>query len=343
MSIQIQGLAFNEIQKKMKNYKINHQSNHFIALLLSILIITNLCSCGGGDTKNYTETSGQITISGAFALYPLTVKWADEYKKLYPNVRIDISAGGAGKGMTDALSGMIDLGMFSREITQAELDKGVWWVAVAKDAVLPVVNSGNKNLKAILEQGLSKEEFMGIFISQKIKFWGEALANSNKEKITVFTRSDACGAAEMWAKYLGQNQENLEGVGVFGDPGMSDAVKKDVNAIGYNNAIYVFDYQTRKLSQGIQVVPLDINGNNKIDPDEQFYDNLDSLSAAIKSMRFPSPPARNLYFVAKGKPLSKTTLAFINWILKDGQKYIHEAGYIELSDSLLVSGKQKVQ
>jgi len=41
----------------------------------------------------------------------------------------------AGKGMADALSGAVDLGMVSREVNQAEKDKGRG-VSVVKDAVL---------------------------------------------------------------------------------------------------------------------------------------------------------------------------------------------------------------
>ena len=47
------------------------------------------------------ELKGQISLSGAFALYPLAVKWAEEFKKLHPGVKIDVSGGGAGKGITD--------------------------------------------------------------------------------------------------------------------------------------------------------------------------------------------------------------------------------------------------
>ena len=49
--------------------------------------------------------SGTVRVSGAWALYPMMVKWAEEFRKVYPGVRIDVSAGGAGKGITDALAG----------------------------------------------------------------------------------------------------------------------------------------------------------------------------------------------------------------------------------------------
>lgn len=71
-----------------------------------------------------TPLTGTITLSGAWALYPMAVKWAAEFKKIHPKVRIDISAGGAGKGVADALAGSVDLGMVSRDINPAEVKKG---------------------------------------------------------------------------------------------------------------------------------------------------------------------------------------------------------------------------
>lgn len=66
------------------------------------------------------ELEGKISLSGAFALYPLVVKWGEEFKKLHPKVQFDIQGGGAGKGMTDVLSNTVELGMVSREITADE-------------------------------------------------------------------------------------------------------------------------------------------------------------------------------------------------------------------------------
>ena len=64
-----------------------------------------------------------ISVSGAFALFPLMTVWAEEYQKLHPEVRFDVQAGGAGKGMTDMLAGAADIAMLSREPRQEELDQ----------------------------------------------------------------------------------------------------------------------------------------------------------------------------------------------------------------------------
>ena len=320
----------------------------YITILLTFLAASGiLISCSSQDDDDAVQTAsllkGKITISGAFALYPMTVRWAEEFKKLHPKVTINISAGGAGKGMADALSRMVDLGMFSKDVSPEERAKGAWYIGVAKDAVLPTVNVANPVLKDLLSKGLTKQKFFDIFISGKITTWGSAVSSGSKVSLQPFTRSDACGAAEMWAKYLmGKKQEDLIGLGVNGDPGVADAVRKTESGIGFNNLNFVFDMNTRKVYPGLAIVPIDLNGNGKVDPEENIYGTLDKVMQAIQSGIYPSPPARDLYLVAAGKPQNKIVLAFLQWILTDGQKYLAEAGYVSLSEEKIQNSLSKL-
>lgn len=318
--------------------------NIIILSIAAIVILFMSCSSPSEKTTHKNDgMKGTISISGAFALYPMVVKWAEEFKKEYPEVRIDISAGGAGKGMTDALSGMVDLAMVSREISQAEIDKGAWFLAVTKDAVLPTTCSKNPLLNELMQKGLTQEMFREIYLSGKAHNWEEFLGLEGQTKMNVYTRSDACGAAEMWGKFLGKNQESLLGVGVFGDPGIADAVKQDELGIGFNNVIYAFDISTRKKYDGLEVIPVDMNGNRVIDPEENFYGDLDQITAAIQDGRYPSPPARDLYLVSKGQPSNPVVIKFLSWILSDGQKYVHEGGYVALPQEKINHELQKLQ
>ena len=284
--------------------------------ILAAIIALN-ASFGNNTLKAQSEYEGTISLSGAFALYPLAVKWSEEYKKLHPNVKIDISAGGAGKGMTDALSNLVDIGMVSRDVNGDELKRGAYPFAVAKDAVVAVVNAQNPAIKDILAKGLKKEAIEGVWITGTNKSWSQVLATSVKSPVHVYTRSDACGAGEIWAKFYGKKQEDLLGSGVFGDPGLALAVQKDPLGIGYNNIGYAYDSKTKKPAKDILIVPLDLNNNGKIDPEENFYSSLDQIVEAIADGRYPSPPARELFFVTNGKPKSPAAIAFIKWVLTD--------------------------
>ena len=305
------------------------------SLLILILLIS---SCASKEEKEKT-----LSFSGAFAIYPLVVKWADQYEKEHEKVRFNISAGGAGKGMSDALAGTVDLGMFSREISQAEKDKGVWWVGLCKDAVLPTISEKNLYLDQLKKRGLTRDEFRKIFVEENIQNWAELPGISTPGQIQVYTRSDACGAAGTWAKFLGGKQEDLAGVAIHGDPALAQAVSKDPKGIAFNNTIYVYDIKSGKKREGVEVIPLDLNNNGKIDPSENFYDDFDSVLDAIATGRYPSPPARELYFVANGKPEKQATLDFIKWCLTEGQKYVKEAGYVPITQDKLDHYLKKVR
>jgi phosphate transport system substrate-binding protein len=290
------------------------------------------------------KLKGQISLSGAFALYPMAIKWSEEFRKIHPDVRIDISAGGAGKGIADALNGMVEIGMVSREINPEELKKGAYPIAVTKDAVVAVISEQNPSLQEILAKGLKKDAGNNIWITGKIKSWSQGFGAKSAAPIHVYTRSDACGAAEMWAKFYGKKQEDLLGVGVFGDPGLAQAVKKDPLGIGFNNIGYAYDATTKKQVKGLRVIPLDLNNNGKIDPDENFYNSMNDIIAAIASGKYPSPPARELYFVTRGNPKNNKVLTeFIKWVLSEGQKFVYDAGYIALPKEKLEIERKKLQ
>ncbi|MCX6554436.1 MAG: substrate-binding domain-containing protein [Candidatus Aminicenantes bacterium] len=285
---------------------------------------------------------GTITISGAFALYPMVMKWSEEFRKLYPQVRFDISAGGAGKGIADALADMVDIGMVSREIHPVEIQKGAWFIPVTKDAVVPVINRDNPLLPELLKRGMKKGDFMRIWLNETPPTWNELVAGKGDIQVHVYTRSDSCGAAETWALFLGKKQEDLLGIGVFGDPGLNEAVRQDVLGIGFNNINYAFDATTLKPMAGTAIVPIDLNENGRIDADENFYGDRDAVVKAIADDKYPSPPARDLYFVCHGRPQKQLLAAFMKWVLAAGQKFVTAAGYIALADVKLAAGLGKI-
>ena len=324
-----------------------HLGNSFRMSLnfgLMLTLCVSIAGCGpssGAQVADPDALQGTITVSGAWALYPLMVRWGEEFQKLHPDVRFDISAGGAGKGMADALAGAVDIGMVSREIYPEEVEKGAFWVSVTKDAVFPTISTENPALEQLLQQGVSREIFMGIFITGEITTWGQVVNQpSMTEPIHVFTRSDACGAADTWAKYLDADQEDLLGVAVYGDPGLLEAVIKDPLGIGFNNLNYAFDMDTGEPVAGARVIPVDVDGDGTVSTDE-IYSAKSQAVAAVASGSYPSPPARDLNLVTRGQPTGLAK-AFITWVLSDGQNYVGEAGYISLSEEVLAKQMEKL-
>ena len=295
----------------------------------------------GYDAKNgYT---GNISISGAFALYPIVVLWAEDFKKIHPHVRFNISAGGAGKGIADVLTNMVDIGLVSRDLHLQEIEKGALPIFVAKDAVLATFNPNNPNTELLQKRGLSREELSGIFVGQKYKKWKDIDPRFSNDGLGIYIRSDAAGAADTWAKFFGESQEGLKGVGIFGDPGLAQAIKDNKFSIGFNNINYVYDLKTSRTTENIAVVPIDINANGKIDPEEQFYSTLGELTAAVAAGKYPSPPSRELSFVIRNDNNSLLIKEFIRFILdREQQGILLENGYVPLNEEQRTTELQKL-
>ncbi len=315
-----------------------------VCILSAILLVVLTGACGQASLRRSAgEPQGVITVSGAFALYPMMQRWAEEYQKIHPGVEFDISAGGAGKGMTDALAGAVDIGMVSRQVMVEEEARGAYWVPVVMDAVFPTVSDRNPVLDDLLAKGISQEIFIKIFITGEIKTWGEVVGKPEiTDVIHPYTRADACGAADVWAGYLGgKEQEDLLGIAISGDPGLLDAVIKDPLGIGYNNLNYAYDAASGDPVEGVVVVPIDRNGNGVAEPDERLETRAEAQEA-VATGRYPSPPARPLNLVTKGKPRGLVQ-DFLEWVLTDGQQFVGETGYVALSPSVLAEALRKIR
>jgi len=328
-----------------------------LSVLVAVSLLLTACTSTSGDDSTSPppesvsatnapaeeSLSGTISISGAFALYPMMTVWAEEFTKLHPDVQFDVQGGGAGKGMTDTIAGAVDIGMISRSIKPEEESQGIFWVSVTKDAVFPIISAQNPYAGEIMAKGISQEIFAKIFITEETKTWGELIGNPVvTDEIHVYTRSDSCGAGEMWAKFAGgAAQDDLKGIGINGEPAMVDTVLKDPLGIGYGNLNSVFDMSSGNLVAGIIVPPIDINSNGQADADEIYKVKEDAFNA-VANGTYPSPPARFENLATLGKP-SGLTLAFIEWILTDGQQFLEQAGYVPLTPEQQAESLAKIR
>jgi phosphate transport system substrate-binding protein len=320
-----------------------------VVIILSMIIGIVLLS---GCTSQQKNT---IKVEGAFALQPMMQKWATEYEKTHTNISIDINANGAGAGMADALKGIANIGMVSRGIDSSEITQGAFWVSVGKDAVVATMNANNPVKDKILSRGVTKQQFKDIFITGNISTWGQLVGDVNiTNKIIVYTRSDACGAADTWAKFMGKYVQNDIGShvdidrlsAVNGDNALVSAVQGNRFAIGYDNTGYVY---TKKLADnsvipadGMLPVPIDLDGNGTLDQKENIYANRTIIVNAIIENVYPSPPARveNLVTLHQFTGITKD---FIHWILTTGQQYVLDTGYVPLSQAAIIQQLQYLE
>ena len=138
-----------------------------------------------------------IVISGSTTVLPIMQKVVEAYLKVHPGLEISLSASGSGDGIKAIIDGTANLAMSSREMKDSELakakEKGVILkpVAIATDAILPIVNPANP------VKNISKAQLKAIYTGE-ITNWKD-LGGEDKE-IVVVSRDSSSGTYEAWGE-----------------------------------------------------------------------------------------------------------------------------------------------
>jgi phosphate transport system substrate-binding protein len=278
------------------------------------------------------ELSGNFSISGAYALYPLVSRWAIDFMKIHPSVKIVVEAGGTGKGIDDLENKRTQLAMISRPLSDTELGEGIWTVSVAKDGVAAIVNQKNTYIKQILYHGLSPDELLKVFAGTTTIEWGELLDTSGNDKISVYKRVDDSGAAEVFAQFLNKESIDLKGTVVTSDDEMIKSIQDNPFAIGFSNFSYAFNSATGDRRKDIQIIPVDLDYDNKIDTKEIPFSNLEKAHRGLWLGLYPKSLCRELLIGSTGKPSDPAVIEFLKYSLTDGQNDIKTLGLCELNN-----------
>jgi phosphate transport system substrate-binding protein len=289
------------------------------------------------------ELSGNITITGAYALYPLVKKWSDDFMNIHPGVKISINANGTGQGIGDLISGKTLLSMISRPLTDEELGESIWTIPVARAGVAPIVNQRNPYLEKILHHGMDPHKLIQLFTGNQPMTWGELLDTTSKERVTVYTRADESGAADVWANFLWKESTDLKGIKVTGDDEMIRSIQRDSLAVGYCNFSYAFDAVTGGRVSDIQVIPIDLDFDKKIDRKEVPFSNIKKAHRGIWLGYYPKNLTRDLTLGSIGKPKDMVILEFLNYTLTAGQASVGKSGFCELNSIYIRSALEKLR
>ena len=94
-------------------------------LVISLAVVITACGNNAeGGSKSSNEGLATIAISGSTSVGPLAEKLAFKYEE-NNDVKIEINQIGSSAGITNAISGVSEIGMSSRDLKQEEIDSGL--------------------------------------------------------------------------------------------------------------------------------------------------------------------------------------------------------------------------
>ncbi len=172
-----------------------------------------------------TSLRGDITFAGSTTVQPLARELKAVFNALYPNVTLDIAAGGSTVGINAIHAGTVDIGMASRNLKPEEKE-GIEQHQIAVDVIAVVVHQDNA------VENLTLEQLRDIYLG-KITNWQDV--GGPDSEITVIIREKNSGTRGAFDKIVLDGQEpiapHLEKAITAGD--MAVMVAENSNAVGY--------------------------------------------------------------------------------------------------------------
>lgn len=119
-------------------------------------------------TTEYTASglSGKVTVSGSSSVSPVMEKLAEAYQELNADVDIELQTSDSTTGVSNAIKGISDIGMASRDLKDSEASEGVTATVIATDGIAVIVSNDNK------VEDLSADQVKQIFTGE-ITTWDE--------------------------------------------------------------------------------------------------------------------------------------------------------------------------
>ena len=263
--------------------------------------------------------------------------WTDEFCSLNPNVKIEV-INATVSSMTNILIKGRNLCFSSNENYSLVNDELIWKVVIGRDVIVPIININNPFLDEIYKLGISTEEFAQFFKNPEKQNWGTLLNNGQNVPVNYYMINDESINSGV-AIFLNLNQNVIDGIIAENVEELVSSIQKDPYAIGFTRLGNIFDMSNQSIVENIELLPIDKNGNGEIDYVEKIYDDLNVLSRGVWIGKYPRALYNNIYSVSHTKPTNEIEMAFLKWVLTDGQQFMNPNGY---SDLVLTERQTKV-
>ena len=269
-----------------------------IKILASLIVLATISA-----TAVFSQA--KITVKGSDTMVILAQKWAETYMKKNPTAVIQVTGGGSGVGITALINGTTDICNASRPMKSTEIDKlkaryNVLGVEIpcAKDGVTIFLSETNKVSELTLKQ-------LSDIYTGKIRNWKEV--GGNDAEIRLYGRENSSGTYTYFHDEVVKEDYAASVQSLPGTAAVVNAVKKDVNGIGYGGAAY---------AKGIKLCAVKKDAGSKA-----YQPTPESIGKS------EYPITRYLYMYLRNRPTGETK-KYIDWILgSEGQSIVTEVGY----------------
>jgi glycine cleavage system H lipoate-binding protein/ABC-type phosphate transport system substrate-binding protein len=299
-----------------------------IIFLISCLLVNYSISSNPGLAARDLSASDSIRVLSSPDLYNLSLKWAGEYNKIFPETKIKVISVNYEK-ITDNFLDQGEIGFVSNEYSSGFESESIWKIVVGRDVIVPVINSNNPFFSDISQKGISPAGYARFFENKDSMNWGTLLKGKQNSTANFYFYNDE-SILKGISQFLKTEKTKIHGIEAESSEEMISAIRKDPYAIGFCKMINILDPENQTLVENISIAPIDRNGNGEIDYNEMIYDDLNSFNRGVWIGKYPKALFSSIYSVSSKAPKNDSEIAFLKWVVTDGQKYLISNGFSDL-------------
>lgn len=285
-------------------------------ILLAALLVLPACGIESQQVAKAAEIQRAIQNKGSDTLVNLALGWAEEYRRVKPDVSIAVTGGGSGTGIAALINGTVDIANASRKMKDKEIaaaqENGIEPVefTVAIDALAVIVHPDNPVSELTIDQ------LSGIFTG-RITNWQEV--GGNDASIIILSRETNSGTHVYFLEQVVRKGDK-ENEDIFAPQtllmpssvGITSELRRNPNAIGYDGLGYVTEHE--------KVIAV------ATDKDSPYV--IPSVETGADGSY---PIARGLYMYTAGEP-TDIIAEYLEWIQgSKGQTIVAKLGFVPLS------------
>ncbi len=306
-----------------------------IILIPALLVLLPLLGLSPATAAADGQDAGApgLTVYTTPGLAPLAGTWQQAWAETHPSTPLHITTLAAADL---SVSGSRAVVLLREEECASLAEKPAWKMPVGRDVVTPIVSTRNPYFETIAGQGVPAAGLARLFGGPAHMDWSAVLGTERGAPVHVYmTESVAVHAAV--SRFLGT--ADLNGVTyVATETALREAVAGDPYAIGFCRLPDLPMAETAFGAEGIALMPIDRNGNGKLDYHERIYGSLHEFMRGVWIGKYPHALVSSLYLAAPALPADDGLTAFLKWTLTEGQQYVAMEGYGELLGSERQSG-----
>jgi phosphate transport system substrate-binding protein len=295
---------------------------------------TGEASGGGGEGSGESVGTRRIQVNGSSTVYRVAAAVGEEFERLFPDTKVQLTSSGTGTGFKEMIAGRIDIANASRAIKPSELaecaKQGIELVElkICLDGLTVCVNRENTWAESITVAQLKKIWEPG----SKVVTWQDVDSSWPAERLALFGPGDESGTFDYFTEVInGKEDEIREDYGASADDNVTvTGIAGEKGGMGFFGCAYYFANRDKVRAL-------------KISATDNPVDGVEPTVESVRSGQY-SPLSRPLYIYVRRDALKRQEVQdYVKYFLNEGQAQVGKVGYVPLDEEQLRASREALE